>query len=167
MSYLRTELIQNGDMYQDFYIYRCDNCMEEVPENFPHFNNKNTHYCIDCAFKLNKISEEVYIKTLPICLSNLHADVIDGEIIVWTGNIHPLDKRRDKLDRRCSQYRNWRKEVLKRDRYKCTICNSSKDLEAHHIKEFSKYRNLRFKVSNGLTLCKRCHKLMHKKKVTK
>lgn len=142
----------------------CDRCQQRLIEEYSYYKNKTNTYCTDCAFILNKINEEEYLSTLPICLSNLHAEVINEEIIVWNGNIHPLDKKRDKLDRRCKQYIEWRKEVLKRDEYKCTKCNNKKRLEAHHIKKFSKYKELRFELDNGITLCKECHKVIHRKR---
>ena len=59
-------------------------------------------------------------------------------------------------------YARFRKEVLKRDQYQCRICGSKENLEVHHIKPFAKYPKLRTVVSNGETLCNKCHKSLHK-----
>ena len=60
------------------------------------------------------------------------------------------------------EYKRWKKAVLERDGYKCQHCGEENDLHVHHIKSFSKYPELRYEVSNGITLCKKCHKKEHK-----
>ena len=67
------------------------------------------------------------------------------------------------LVRKSEEYQNWRKDVFERDGYLCTNCGAKGILHAHHIKEFAKYPELRFDVSNGVTLCVPCHKIVHKK----
>jgi len=53
----------------------------------------------------------------------------------------------------------WRKEVFQRDDYTCQYCkNKGGKLEAHHIVPVSIDKNKSFELSNGLTLCKNCHK---------
>lgn len=61
------------------------------------------------------------------------------------------------------EYKNWRYDVYSRDGFTCQKCGDSKggNLNAHHIKPFSEYPKLRFKLDNGITLCKPCHKKEH------
>ena len=66
--------------------------------------------------------------------------------------------KQSKIIKTSSEYRVWRLEVFKRDNFTCTKCGSKSNLEAHHLKEQSKYPELRFVLSNGLTLCHDCHK---------
>ena len=56
--------------------------------------------------------------------------------------------------------RNWRAKVLWRDKYTCQHCKSTDNLQAHHIRQRSKGGTNR--VSNGLTLCEKCHDALHK-----
>lgn len=57
------------------------------------------------------------------------------------------------------QYKLWRNSVFERDNFTCQDCGA-KDvyLEAHHIKGWAQYPELRFDLENGKTLCKECHK---------
>ena len=56
------------------------------------------------------------------------------------------------------EYKRWRKKVYVRDGYTCKKCGAKKKLEAHHIKIWAKHPDLRFEVTNGITLCQTCHK---------
>lgn len=73
---------------------------------------------------------------------------------------------RHKDDRRSFSYVNWRRQVFERDNYTCQDCSDSKggNLEAHHLKEYSQFPELRYEVGNGLTLCKTCHEKRHFKR---
>lgn len=61
-------------------------------------------------------------------------------------------------------YKAWRKAVFERDHYSCRHCGKSKKdypkmtLQADHILPQSTHPELKFVVSNGRTLCLRCHK---------
>jgi hypothetical protein len=61
------------------------------------------------------------------------------------------------------EYKVWRNQVLKRDRYKCHKCGSKNRIQAHHIKSWAKYPEGRFDPDNGVTLCIDCHANQHPK----
>lgn len=61
------------------------------------------------------------------------------------------------------QEKIWRNKIYERDNYTCQHCGTKKSggFNAHHIKSWANYPNLRFKVGNGITLCINCHKKEH------
>ncbi len=73
----------------------------------------------------------------------------------WKGGI----TSKNKLIRNSEQYKIWRIKVFLRDIFTCQECGINRiHLQAHHIKSFAEHPELRFDVSNGLTLCKPCHR---------
>lgn len=67
----------------------------------------------------------------------------------------------DVHDRNSDRYKKWRTEVFKRDGFQCQKCGSKKDIQAHHVKAWKSNQNLRYVVSNGITLCRKCHLVAH------
>lgn len=64
--------------------------------------------------------------------------------------------------KRSAGYRFWVNAVIARDGLKCTRCQAEGvELHAHHIKPWKDYPELRLDVSNGVTLCARCHWTEH------
>lgn len=60
--------------------------------------------------------------------------------------------------RMSTEYKEWRKSVLKRDKYTCQCCGKhGGDLQAHHIHNFAEHKDKRFDLDNGLTMCVNCH----------
>lgn len=106
------------------------------------------------ALKGKKIPEEVRKKM---------SEAKKGEkSYLWKGGISPENhKIRGSL-----KYRLWREAVFKRDGYKCVSCEIKTNkglgetviLNAHHIKPFAYFPELRFELTNGQTLCIECHK---------
>ena len=76
----------------------------------------------------------------------------------WKGGKTPENHRL----RNTTEYSEWRHEVYKRDYWTCQMCKEKqKQLVAHHIKSFNEYHDLRYTISNGITLCRACHKRVH------
>lgn len=65
--------------------------------------------------------------------------------------------------RRSGDYNKWRTAVFERDQYTCQNCGQRGGiLNAHHIKKFSTHPEERLSLDNGITLCKDCHRGIHK-----
>jgi len=89
----------------------------------------------------------------------------------WSNGRSPLNKRL----RQSSMYKIWRELVFLRDNFtcqnpECKYCHNKQGIiiHPHHIKTFSKYPELRFKVNNGITYCKEYHldsKFLHKENI--
>ena len=78
----------------------------------------------------------------------------------WKGGITPLNE----IARKSNRHKKWRAAVFERDDYTCQNCNvRGGRLHAHHIKPFAEYHDLRFDVDNGVTLCRKCHRAIHRK----
>ena len=73
------------------------------------------------------------------------------------------------------KYRTWRKLVMELNfrkkglskYYVCEKCNikrkTTRIMHAHHIYSWKKFPSKRYDKSNGVVMCKKCHKKFHKK----
>lgn len=163
------DMIQQGQ--------RCPKCMREhqadsqrrpYEEVVKMFENRNytliSDKYINCdsplAYKCNIHPEKIqYIR-----LNNLNHDKgckdcyierVSGENShLWKGGLTPQSK----LARNQTVYKDWQKKVFERDDYTCKKCDKrGGKLNAHHILNFSDFIELRYEVSNGITLCRECH----------
>jgi 5-methylcytosine-specific restriction endonuclease McrA len=72
----------------------------------------------------------------------------------WRGGITPINQQ----IRASQEYKAWRVAVFERDAYTCQHCGQvGWELHADHIEPFSVRPDLRFELSNGRTLCRKCH----------
>lgn len=114
-------------------INYCKYCGKEIITT----KSQNQHYCnVECR--------------------NLHyRETAKGENShFWKGG----KTKETKLRKTCAEYKEWRMKVFERDGFTCQKCGSTKNLEAHHKKEQSKYPDLIYDIDNGITLCHECHK---------
>jgi hypothetical protein len=73
---------------------------------------------------------------------------------LWRGGV----TTENELQRKSPEYKKWRTLVFERDNFICQECKKvGGKIHADHIKPFSKYKELRFNVNNGRTLCVECH----------
>jgi len=118
---------------------------------------KNFHHSLGTIEKLRAISSG---KKPSAETRKRLSDALKGcKSIHWKGGINPIN---DSI-RKSTEHSIWRDEVYKRDDYTCQNCHARGGrLNPHHIKAFSLYPDLRFSVENGVTLCQRCHKELHR-----
>lgn len=70
--------------------------------------------------------------------------------------------------------KEWHQLVLERDNYTCQSCKEyfgygcyfddkgvNQYLTGHHIKTKGSHPELKYDVSNGVTLCEKCHREVH------
>lgn len=74
----------------------------------------------------------------------------------WRGGIQLKHPERNRY-----RAKMWVKAVKDRDGWVCVECTSTERLHAHHIKRWRDYPDLRYELSNGVTLCHQCHERAH------
>lgn len=76
----------------------------------------------------------------------------------WKGGVTAANR----LERATAESAAWSKAVKERDKFTCQECDQiGGKLHSHHIKPWADYPDLRLELSNGVTLCKECHQLLH------
>jgi hypothetical protein len=143
------------------------NSVNHTKENNPNWRGgKKKRICMICKNEF-LIKPSVIKKGSGMFCSNKCAGIWMSKNCIgknssnWKGGITVI-KRGIK---RSLEYREWRKEVLKRDNFTCRKCFKKNSRIAHHIKPFALFIELRFAIDNGMTLCYDCHKKIHYKRL--
>ncbi len=74
--------------------------------------------------------------------------------IRWERNYHP--------GRKSGPYLNWKIKVLRRDKCTCQVCGTQNDIHVHHICNYSDHPQFATQETNGICLCEKCHRVIHK-----
>lgn len=78
------------------------------------------------------------------------------------GEAHPLYRASSRRNDRRGKHGSWARAVISRDMATCQHCGAKDTvLHAHHIKPFREYPELRWELTNGITLCFHCHLAVH------
>jgi len=123
---------------------------------------KECQYCGKEYF-VYKCNEERNIFCSRKCYSLEQQKLTGNKSHLWKGGV----TKKSQIERTRAKYRHWRESVFERDSYVCQSCGKKNGqgkriyFNAHHIESFAGNPKLRFKVSNGITLCKDCHILEH------
>lgn len=71
---------------------------------------------------------------------------------------YPTNRRFNNAD---PLYKKWRAAVIRRDKNRCQMPDcpytGKKTMQAHHIRRWADCILSRYEVSNGVTLCRKCH----------
>lgn len=130
---LETKVTYQGVNIPMNYICVCGNKSRISYSNF-----KKGQRCYEC--KLRRMSGENH--------PNWNPEITDEE---------------RKIKRNYPEYKQWILKVYKRDNFICQVCQTKGEtLNAHHIYNYSEHKSLRTELSNGITLCEKCHKTFHK-----
>ena len=118
---------------------KCDCCEKEYEmkyQDYNRYNHEGKIYCGTCANKIFKSDKN-------------------------NKKIKTTNKKKE-INRNCPEYIEFVKKVLARDNYTCQCCGKKQsDIEAHHLDGYNWCVERRTDETNGITLCKTCHKNFH------
>jgi len=125
-------------------VYKRKPFTKEHRENLSKWQ-KGKHHSPNTEFKKGNVPWDKWIKRI---------DIVKEKNGNWKGGITTIN---EKL-RKAEEYIIWRWLIFERDNYTCQECgNKGCYISAHHIKPFATNPKLRLVMSNGVTLCRKCH----------
>lgn len=122
---------------------------------------------------LSELDAETYVLCMKMIVDYAYRDIepqgdnpplVNAFFHGLRGELDRVKAKIDKEDARGSrQYLEWRNQVFHRDGFTCQKCGKvGGKLNAHHIKTFAGHPESRFDIDNGITLCEKCHKEVHR-----
>jgi hypothetical protein len=129
-------------------------CSKLCYDNFQRQLNKIEKFCKICSESF--LVRKCEVKKFSTCDKKecRIANKIGKNNPKWRGGITKNRKR----EMSTNKYKKWRLDIFIRDNYTCVFCGKrGGNLEADHIKPWSKFKDLRYDINNGRTLCRKCH----------
>lgn len=123
----------------------CDCCHKKKKLTYSsyaqNYHDDGKYYCIHCSYKMRYSGE-----------NNIN----------WNFDITQEERERK---RKYPEYTQFVKAVYVRDNYTCQCCGKrqDKDMVAHHLDGYNWCKERRTDVTNGITLCGKCHDAFHQK----
>lgn len=133
--------------YQNVYPLTMNEICDVIKYDYTHFSKLK-----QCLSKTKVNNNPMLVSTLR---NGFHLFIVNPAIFYHDENVNRLVNGRNS-----TKYRQFVRDVLERDNYKCVICNSNMNLEVHHIKPYAKYKEFRTDINNGITLCELHHSAM-------
>lgn len=122
--------------------------------------------CFICGKEIKRTKSQ-YERSLHLycsdeCKAEHEKELFKGEKSCRYNKSLSLEQRLE--ERKYREYWDWRKIIFENDGYACRRCGDSKggNLNAHHIFNYAKNKEMRLSLSNGITFCDKCHKEFHK-----
>jgi hypothetical protein len=142
-------------------LFNCKNCLKDFYAKVYKRNKKRVFCCKECR---NAYGVRTGIKLSDRSKKIMSERMTGSKNHSWRGG---LNKGRTSLYKN-SKYREWRNAIFERDKYTCQKCFlTGCRLEAHHIIPWAEDKDKWFNVSNGITLCKKCHSIITKEYMSK
>ena len=139
--YKENSVGENHPLYSRIY-YNCEWCGKETNTNKYEYDKVKNHFCCQ------------------MCADKFHREQMKGK---YNPNITQEERELSKQRLLKPEYKEWRKQVLKRDNYTCQLTGQvGGSLEVHHLDCYADFKDKRTDVNNGITLSKEVHKLFHK-----
>lgn len=146
----------------------CDKCRIKVcPVCSDEFTDKGDNRKHFCSLTCYLIMHAAPMLTCHLCKKEFKQR--GGKITLYCSKEcrYKSSIRVDSDKRRSYRYKKWITAVYERDNFTCQQCFSSGNIHAHHIKAWSSHPELRYDLSNGITLCQDCHQKIHGRKITR
>lgn len=159
----------NSDGSEKRHIYCSVDCKAErqkeslLGKGNPNFNSAEVH-CKICGTSFYKKAYRLLHNENDFCSRTCYAEHLKTMVGEKNHNYkHGLSEEYRKERRFNKEYIDWKVAVYEKYNYKCVLCGSSKDVQAHHLNSFDWCEEGRTDIENGVTLCKTHHVKFHRK----